>query len=300
MKKKLLSLVTLMTVVLLLMPSLKAEAASITNPKVIIEQVDFKDSVITVKLANKSNSVAVTDVLVSYGAEKDVVVPVDGQSNQAFVSSIKASGVETVEFPVVIKTVGNTSAKVEFTIEYVVASNDAQKSNRSFIMLDLTSAGGNLTISNVSFPREGYLYEKGLVSFTYKNATDSDISDLKLIVSGLNDGNVETYSVGDVKAKKNGYYETYVSFNTLGNRDAVVAYSYTTADGEEVISEGTLYSTYVSEKITSSTDSIATVNPSDDSNEKSGLNVSFIFIAIAGVLVVICAILAINSTRKNK
>lgn len=300
MKKKLLSLVSMLAIVILMVPSVKVEASSINNPKVVIEQVDFSDSVITVTLANKSNSVAVTDVLLSYEADKDVVVPADGQSNQAFISSIKASGTATIELPVVIKAGGNTSAKVEFTIEYVVSSTDVSKSNKSFIMLDLTSAGGNLTVSNVSFPREGYLYEKGLVSFTYKNTTESDISDLKLIVSGLNDGNVETYTVGDVKAKKTGYFETYVSFNTVGNRDVVVAYSYETADGETVFTDGTLYSTYVSEKASVTVDPIATAYPTQDNDEGKGFNVSFIFIGLAGVLVVICVILAINSTKKNK
>lgn len=298
MKKKILSLVTLVAVVLLMLPSVKAEAASITNPKVIVEKVDFKDSIINVTLANKSNSVAVTDVLLSYESEKDVVVPVNGQSNQVFVSTIKANDSVTVELPILVKNSGATSAKVEFKIEYVVASTDVQKSSDSFIMLDLSSVGGNLTISNVSFPGEGYLYEKGLVSFTYKNATDSDITGLKLMVSGLNDGNVEIYNVGDVKANKTGYYETYLSFNTVGNRDVVVAYAYTTVDGEEIISEGTIYSTYVSEKLTETV--VPTTEPTTETATNGGFNISYVFIGLAGILVVICAVLAINSTRKNK
>lgn len=298
MKKKILSLVTLVAVVLLMLPSVKAEAASITNPKVVVEKVDFKDSVINVTLANKSNSVAVTDVLLSYESEKDVVVPVNGQSNQVFVSTIKANDSVTVELPVLVKNSGATAAKVEFKIEYVVASTDVQKSSNSFIMLDLSSVGGNLTISNISFPSEGYLYEKGLVSFTYKNATDSDITGLKLMVSGLNDGNVEIYNVGDVKAKKTGYYETYLSFNTLGARDVVVAYAYTTSEGEEVVSEGTIYSTYVSERMTETV--IPSTQPTEESNVEKGFNISYVFIGLAGILVVICAVLAINSTRKNK
>lgn len=300
MKKKLLSIVTLMAVILLMMPSVKAEASSMNNPKVVIKEVNYKDSVITVTLANMSSSVAVTDVLLSYEAEKDVVVPADGQSNQAFVSSIKASGTTTVELPVVVKSVGNTSAKVKFNIEYVVSSTDVQKSNSSFIMLDLSTAGGNLTVSNVSFPQDGYLYEKGLVSFTYKNTTESDISDFKLIVSGLNDGNVETYTVGDVKAKKNGYFETYVSFNTVGNREVVVAFSYVTAEGDEVFTDGTLYSTHVSEKITDAVSPISGVDASADSTEETKLNISYLFLGLAGIAVIICAVLAITGARKNK
>lgn len=300
MKKKLLSLATMLALVVLLMPSVKAEAASISNPKVVVEKVDFKDSIMTVTLTNMSHSVNVSDVLLTYESEKDVVVPVDGQANQAYIDAIAAGASATVEFPVAVKNAGSTSTRVDFNIEYVDSATDVQKSNKAFTVLDLTSVSGNLTISNVSFPREGYLYEKGLVSFTYKNATDSDISDLKLIVSGLNDGGVETYNVGDVKAKKTGYFETYLSFNTLGSRDVVVAYSYTTADGEDIVSEGTIYSTYVSERITEDTKPVVTDEPTDTDTNQKDFNMSYVFIGLAGLLVIICIIIAVTSARKNK
>lgn len=290
----------MLAVVLLMMPSVKVEAASVSNPKVIVEKVAFNESIISVTLKNMSTTADVTDVLLTYASEKDVVVPMDGLSNQVFIASIKASDSVTVDLPVTVKNAGSTSAKVEFNIEYVVASNDSQKSNQAFIMLDLSTAGGSITVSNVSFPREGYLYEKGLVSLTYKNATDADITDLKLIVSGLNGDNIEVYNIGDVKAKKTGYFETYLSFNTAGTRNVVLAYSYTTSDGEEVISEGTVYSTDVTEK------KVEVVNPVADTNDEKvepiqpRFNMSYVFIGLAGVLVTICIVLVVISFRKKK
>lgn len=289
-----------MALVLAFMPAVETRAA--TYPKVMITSATVDDSELIITIANMSSNTNVSDVLVSFAENDDIVLPAEGKSNQAYISDIKAGYQVEITFPVTINGAGKSAAKVDFDIQYAVPvgeGNFIQQSNKASISLDLTTAKNSLAITNLSIPREGYLYEKGLLSFTYSNSSAEDINDLKVTVTGLNNGTPQTYSIGNVKTKKSGYFETYLDFNTSGNREVGISYSYTTATGEEVSSSDIITYISVSERIVAVPD----VSVQEDQSEvaqSTGFNMGYVFIGIAGLLVVICAILAITSARKNK
>lgn len=298
---------------MLAVPNVKAEAASVSYPKIVVESVTtdgnkvfIGDEVpLHVTLKNMSNKVAVTEVLLTYSSEEDVIVPIEGQSNQVFVSEIKAGEEMAADFSVKVTETKDTFAKINFDIKYVITVFDdlgrpsySQQTNSSYAVLDIYSEEKVLTISNLSVPVDGALYEKGLISFNYANTATTDITDFKVTVAGLNDNEPEVFSIGDIKSKKTGYFENYITYSVTGNRTVSITFSYTNSDGEEIVSDVAQFVTSVYEKTVTAPD-VENVEE-DNLDETRGVNLSLVFLGIACILGLMCIFFALSNARKNK
>ena len=162
-----------------------------------------------------------------------------------------------------------------------------------------------MVVKSVNVPGEVSLTGTSLVSAYFLNASDKDMFNTELVITGEIAGGEKTASLGTVSAKRNAYGETYVSFESVGNKVINLSIRYEDANGEN--HEETIGQYQLSVSDTSSVNtSVTSVSTSDSINNNNNgaignMSMATLLLIASGVIVlIIIVVVIINVTRKRK
>ena len=255
---------------------------------------------IDVTFQNMSEEYAMSAILITYASSNQSVIPAFEHSNQCFINSLNAGKTTTVRIPVVINDKGDGYAYMSFNIEYSVDEIGVFSSS-SYIVFPVRDE--SISVRNINVTKETTIGVNTLVSVSFDNLLKTDMLNAKLIISGdVNDGEI-TYNIGNVAARSTKYAEYYFKFESAGEKEIKLQISYTLDNGETVTKDIGDYNITVKQG--------SSANNGGDPNGGSGggntqqqtgipLNLSTIFLGLAGALLLITATAFVVSKIRDK
>lgn len=191
-----------------------------------------KDITVNLTLHNLSSKAGATNVMITTSSASGMIYPVYGKDNQVFVGTIPAGGTQVVEIPLSISPKFNADY-VDFTCKFDYQTGGTKASNTSTMMIP-TSGGSTVNVKSVSLSSRASVNAKTLLSISYSNNSDTNISDARLLIDGKVSTDSQFIKLGTIRAGKNYSEDLHVTFTEEGSQEISIKLAYTDVTGETV------------------------------------------------------------------
>jgi hypothetical protein len=268
----------------------------LTNYSISENYVFGEETFITVSFKNMHTEVPCNAVLISYSSANQSVIPSLGTSNQLFIDSLEAGKEQKIKIPVVIIDKGDGYASMSFNIEYTV--EEAGVFNTSCYIV-FPVGDESVSVRNVNVTTETTVGASSLVSVSFENLLKSDITNVKLMISGDLDDGEASYLIGSVTAWATKYAENYLSFNTPGQKKIKLQLVYSLENGEVKTKDIGEYTINVKEGQNQG-GSTTPGDPGTETPKRGFMNPSTILLGLAGALLIAAVAIFVVTKVRNR
>ena len=211
-----------------------------------------KQITINLTLHNTSTSSAAGSVLMTMSSTSNMLYPVYGEDNQVYVGTIGAGSSKTVSVPVSVSS-SFSGDSLDLVCEFDYETSGMSMSNTASIAIP-TSGGSTIGVKDIDVSSHAIVNAKSLLSFSYVNQSNINITDAKLLVDGNVSSDSETIELDTIYAGKSYSNDYYVIFTEAGNQDVSITLTYTDSNDEVIEMDlGTFSVNVTKETVTTST-----------------------------------------------
>lgn len=249
---------------------------------------------VTLKLAvkNTSSLADAQNVIITYDAANDMLFPVYGEDNQVYLGTIAAGKTKEVSISLMVSK--NYSADfAKLNVEFDYASAGTLVNNNVTLNIP-TYVSGMLSSESVIVANNATVGTNSLVSIRCKNGGTTDISDVKLVITGNVDEESREITLPIIGAGKTCTQDYYVRFTESGIQTLQVAYEYMDAQGTVYTVDGGEYKVNVTTSPVSSESNVVMVG------QTSGISTIMMQIVLLFIAAVAIIITIVVFVRKRK
>lgn len=285
----------LVLLVCLLAPVNISTATEITSAEsavISIEEYEVEEGIlsageqitINLTLRNHSNTTDARNIVISFSAPNNDLVPVYGQDNQIYVDYIKAGATQVVSFEGVVS--GDYSAEVLPLTFYLYYISGTTPLGNSLMIYVPTYAAGNLVAESTIVTGNATVGAKALVSVRYKNVSTVDMVDVKLIFEGNIEEEGKEIILPRIEAGKTYTGDYNVRFTESGIQTLGLQYHYVDEQGNAYVTDGGEYRINVTSDLTAAESGVIVEQVSEGNTWlMKGLLLAVIGVAAMGVIV---------------
>ena len=158
----------------------------------------------------------------------------------------------------------------------------------------------SIQVRNVNVTTETTTGANSLVSVSFENLLKEELSDVRFVISGdVNDGQI-IYRIGNVAALATKYAEHYLSFSSAGQKNVKLELIYVTEKGEEKTKEIGEYIIDVKDGTSQIGANISLTEEEVQNQIGRSMNLSIIFLALGGVVLLVAVSVLIYTRIKKK
>ena len=313
--KKLGLLLVLMIMVQAILPAsvckAEEELESLSKPQVCLTSYSLNnenvvlgaDNSIHLEFTNFSSLYPVTDVLVSFSSGNHTIVPVYGKSNQVYISEIAANSTAEVDVPITIvgHEFGYTS--LTFVVEY--CAGGVLLNNQMMYIVIPVDVEEKLVVDNVSLSSSAEVNSKVSLLVGYTNDSEEVLEDVYLTINGADfERPIEMLMKERLMAGEKGYFEYYLSFDTVGTKRLSLEVKSVDEFGNEHTIDAGEYSVVVTEEDltennTNTQQGDTTEQPEESSDSEMDSLKLYIAIGLIAAVIVVCLLVGVISSKKR-
>lgn len=302
-RKKIAGMIILFLIMLLFLPTNNTYA--VNEPRIVVDSFSItegqplagSEATLSIVLKNLSTTVDVSNILLTYkNSYTEAIYPIEGNSNQIYISQISANSKYQVDIEIGITANFKADlASISILMQYQDTSSNSYN-NTALIYLPILQEK-ELDISGIFVKEKTSVGDNTLVSFNYGNNGKKNISNVRLNIEGDISEEQKTYLIGDIVVGKYDTLDYYVNFQTQGSKILKISFSYNDENGNAYTLEPEEYTVDVS--------AVSDVNASTDiggKDNQADLPIKVVCIAgiIAIVVVFLIAMILKKTRKKNK
>ena len=282
-------------------PQVGLDSYYLNNEKVVLGE----DNSIHLEFCNQSRY-PVSDIMISFSSENNTVVPTYGESNQLYISKIGAKETVGVDFPINIVNHVNGYATMSFSIEYCVGTQ-VLSNNMSYIVIPIDTVE-KISIKNLNVSSTAQVNSKVSVVVNYENIGKNTLQDVHLIINSEDfEKPIDLLAKDMLAAGEVGYFEYYLSFDTIGNKKVSFETRYLDEKGNEYSMDCGEYVVQVTKQDDvlndeSEADELQQgISQEKDNNEgaEEAIGSSRLIVGIVCIAVIMCVLVGVFVWRKR-
>ncbi len=220
-------------------------------PRIILDSYevsegDFEsgeETILSLKLKNTNAVASAENVLLTYEATENSILPKKGTSNQIFLGTIGPSETVEVKIPIIISPEADKEyLSLKCNLDYVNGINDQRENNTFVVAFDINSSELLYDVSVANSARVG---TSAFISANVLNNGYNEVKDVKMIITGQIEsneeakdllekrkGNTVTCDIGDISVSSSKYRDAAIIFNKSGIQTVTVSFTFTGKDGQ--------------------------------------------------------------------
>lgn len=241
---------------------------------------------ITMDVVNTSTTQDAHNVTLAFSSESLMIYPVYGEDNQVYVGDIAAGQTVSVSKKLAVNKRFNLEV-VDLKCDFAYVSNETPITNTIGMAIP-SSAGYPLNISSIKVASDANVGGQSLLSITYVNSSNADITDAQIFVNGSVNTESSVIDLGTISAGTTNLQDYPICFTAAGTQKVSLTLKYTDENGEEYTVEEGTYSVEVNgDEVTNMV------------NSESESPIKYIGYGVALVLGLIVVIVCICYVRKQ-
>lgn len=280
-------------------PQVGLTSYRLNNENVVLGE----DNSIHLEFTNYSNQYPVTDVLVSFSSENYAVVPVYGKSNQVYISEIATNSTAEIDVPITI--VGHEYGYTSLTLAVEYCAGGVLFNNQKMYIVIPVDVEEMLVVDNISISSSAEVNSKVSLLVSYTNNSEEAVENVHLIINGADiEQPIELLMKERLAAGEKGYFEYYLSFDTVGTKRLFLGLKSIDEFGNEHTIDAGEYSVVVTEEDvtegnTNTQQGDTTEQPDEPSDSEMDSVKSYIVVGFIVAVIVVCLLVGVISSKKR-
>lgn len=194
-----------------------------------------KETTILLTIKNENAYYDAHNIVLSASSASGMIFPKYGNSNRTFVGDLNHKMSTTVKIPVAVAS-ELTAEYADINFDIIYESGDFKYTNNASILIP-THLISEINVNSLDVSKHPTINSKSLLSISYTNNTNKNISDAVLVVEGNVSEDTQQIDLGNIAADKTYIKDFDIVFTEAGEQSIIVKLKYTNVNGEYIEDE---------------------------------------------------------------